>query len=511
MKREVNQMKRTKLRLRLAVAATTIAMIVTTAGAFACTGVYIGKNVSKEGTTVIARSEDRGTSNYEKMFKVQKRVTKSGRYLKDTGESQKGFKVPLPKTTYKYTFVPDNTGEGDGMYPASCTNEYGLAVVGTVSAGVNDKYAKADPYKKTGTGLREAILPALIACQCKTARGAVDKLAALTTRYGSEEGNILFFADKTGAWIFESYGGHQYCAMKLPANKVAVFGNQFMIGTVDKTNTSGYVFSKGLFKALDKAGAVMENGKYNITRTVSGDYSRTDYSTMRTWMGHRLLAPSTAGSYDSSAYYPLCYKPDSKVSVLDVMKLYRNRYEGTSYDMTKSENKALRPIGVNTQSDVHIIQIYNSLPKDTCCVQWLCMGNAEDSVFIPSFSGITDTYSGYKVNAHNYNAKSLYWNFKSICTLAETDRAYLGKGVRAYWQSQEKKMLSQLPSQIRKTKAAYKKGQSSGRAYVTALGKKTASMEVSNAKRMYSKLIKVATYNQTDASEEMSKIHFKFK
>ena len=193
------------------------------------------------------------------------------------------------------------------------------------------------------------------------------------------------------------------------------------------------------------------------------------------------------------------------------MKLYRNRYEGTSYDMTKSENKALRPIGVNTQSDVHIIQIYNSLPKDTCCVQWLCMGNAEDSVFIPSFSGITDTYSGYKVNAHNYNAKSLYWNFKSICTLAETDRAYLGKGVRAYWQSQEKKMLSQLPSQIRKTKAAYKKGQSSGRAYVTALGKKTASMEVSNAKRMYSKLIKVATYNQTDASEEMSKIHFKFK
>ena len=115
MKREVNQMKRTKLRLRLAVAATTIAMIVTTAGAFACTGVYIGKNVSKEGTTVIARSEDQGTSNYEKMFKVQKRVTKSGRYLKDTGESQKGFKVPLPKTTYKYTFVPDNTGEGDGM------------------------------------------------------------------------------------------------------------------------------------------------------------------------------------------------------------------------------------------------------------------------------------------------------------------------------------------------------------------------------------------------------------
>lgn len=397
------------------------------------------------------------------------------------------------------------------MYPASCTNEYGLAVIGTVSAGVNEKYENADPYKKTGTGLREAILPALIACQCKTAKSAVTKLAALTTKYGSEEGNILFFADKNSAWIFESYGGHQYCAMKMPADKVAAFGNQFMIGTVNKSDTKNYVFSKGLFTALDKAGAVKENGQYNITKTVSGDYSRTDYSTMRTWMGHKLLASSTAGDYNGDTYYPLFYKPDSKVSVIDVMNLYRNRYEGTSYDMTKPENSDLRPIGVNTQSDVHIIQIYSSLPQDSCCVQWLCMGNAEHSLFIPAFSGITDTYKGYKVNAVNYNSKSLYWNFKSICTLAETDRTYLGTGVKSYWQSQEKKMLKQLPTQIQKTKAAYEKSKSSGRAYVTALGKNTAANQVSNAKRMYTKLMDVATYNQTDKSEESPMKYFKFK
>ena len=63
-------MKRMSRKAKLIVVVTALAMVITTGGAFACTGVYIGKNVSKEGTTVIARSEDQGTSNYEKMFKV---------------------------------------------------------------------------------------------------------------------------------------------------------------------------------------------------------------------------------------------------------------------------------------------------------------------------------------------------------------------------------------------------------------------------------------------------------
>ena len=59
-------MKRMSRKAKLIVVVTALAMVITTGGAFACTGVYIGKNVSKEGTTVIARSEDQGTSNYEK-------------------------------------------------------------------------------------------------------------------------------------------------------------------------------------------------------------------------------------------------------------------------------------------------------------------------------------------------------------------------------------------------------------------------------------------------------------
>lgn len=75
--------------------------------ALACTGTYVGKDVSDQGTYLIARSEDQGKGDYNKMFMVQPRVENvPGRYIEDTAT---GFQIPLPATTYKYTYVPDYT------------------------------------------------------------------------------------------------------------------------------------------------------------------------------------------------------------------------------------------------------------------------------------------------------------------------------------------------------------------------------------------------------------------
>ena len=166
--------------------------------------------------------------------------------------------------------------------------------------------------------------------------------------------------------------------MKMPTDKVAVFGNQFMIDVVDENDTENFVFSKNLFETIDKVGAVKDDGKYNLLKSISGT-TREEYSNMRTWIGHKILAPSTVGAYSDTELYPLFYAPDDKVSVLEVMDIYRNRYEGTEYDMMKPENVARRPIGVTRSSDIHIIQTFNDLPKDTCQLQWLAMGNAEHS------------------------------------------------------------------------------------------------------------------------------------
>ena len=393
-----------------------------TACSFACSAVYVGKDVSTDGTTILARSEDQGDGGYNTMFRVVPRETRAGGDMVDTGEDENGFKVPLPKTTYKYTEVVDNSFEGDGPYPGICTNEYGMSISGTVSASPSEAYEKVDPFVEYG--LREAILPALIACQTKTAKEAVLKIAELVDKYGSEEGNILYMADKKEAWLIEIYGGHQYAAMKMPTDKVAVFGNQYMIDVVDQNDTENYIFSKDLFTTIDKVGNVVkEDGKYNLVKSISGP--REEYSNMRTWIGHKILAPSTIGEYNNDEFYPLFYSPDKKVSPLTVMDIYRNRYEGTKFDMNLPENAERRPIATTRQSQIHVVQIIPNMPREMSAVQWLALGNAEHSVFIPTFSGITDTHSAYKVDGNSYDPSGAYWQFKRVCGVAETDRAHL--------------------------------------------------------------------------------------
>ena len=123
-------------------------------------------------------------------------------------------------------------------------NERGLAITATVSITlVSDEYAAIDPLKETGTGIRETILPGILACQATSARDAVDLLAAYIDEYGSEECNTVLVSDQKEAWIFEIYGATTYAAMRLPDDKMAVFGNQVMIDWIDPSDTDGVVVS----------------------------------------------------------------------------------------------------------------------------------------------------------------------------------------------------------------------------------------------------------------------------
>lgn len=334
-------------------AAVLVGTMLLSTSALACTGVYVGKDVSDQGTYIIARSEDQAQSDYNKMFMVQPRVENvPGRVILDTAT---GFEIPLPDTTYKYTYVPDYTRGEDGMYPGSCTNEYGVSITGTVSTSTCDAWREADPFIEPG--LREAILAAAVAAVSTTAREAVDVLLEYVDTYGSEEGNTVMINDQDEAWIVEIYSGHHYCAMKMPDDKVAVYGNQNMIGLVDPSATpeDGYIYSDGLFELIDELGlAVKEGDLYHLAKCVSNN-TRSDSSNMRNWGGMKLLAPSLVGEYDTNEFYPLFYSPDEKVSVLDVMDIYRNRYEGTELDVNLPGNEGNRVIGTPNSSQIHIL------------------------------------------------------------------------------------------------------------------------------------------------------------
>ena len=474
-------------------AAVLVGTMLLSTSALACTGVYVGKDVSDQGTYIIARSEDQAQSDYNKMFMVQPRVENvPGRVILDTAT---GFEIPLPDTTYKYTYVPDYTRGEDGMYPGSCTNEYGVSITGTVSTSTCDAWREADPFIEPG--LREAILAAAVAAVATSARDAVDVLLEYVDTYGSEEGNTVMITDQSEAWIVEIYSGHHYCAMKMPDDKVAVYGNQNMIGLVDPSATpeDGYIYSDGLFELIDQLGlAVKEGDLYHLAKCVSNN-TRSDSSNMRNWGGMKLLAPSLVGEYDTNEFYPLFYSPDEKVSVLDVMDIYRNRYEGTELDVNLPGNEGNRVIGTPNSSQIHILQTFPDWPAESAAINWICLGNTEHSVFIPFFSGITDTADAYKVDGDTYDASGAYWKFKRIDTLAELDRSLYSESVRKFWKFQEEDMYQQMLDAAPVMLEKYAESSEAGDAYVTQLGIQMAEYAMTLSDNLFAKLYTGVMHN----------------
>ena len=97
--------------------------------AFACTGLYVGKDVSADGSIIIARCEDI-SAVYDKLQTYVPASDEAGRVMED---EINGFSYPLPAHTYGYTQMEDYADAGDGLYAAVCVNDKGVAITGTVT------------------------------------------------------------------------------------------------------------------------------------------------------------------------------------------------------------------------------------------------------------------------------------------------------------------------------------------------------------------------------------------
>ena len=436
-----------------------ILICVNTLSTYACTAVYVGSDASDDGTTIIGKSNDY-QANWGNYVTITERVeNKEGRTM--PVDNDKTVFASLPATTYRYTSTPwfDSTTKQNGLGQDAtvCTNEYGVAMIMSITSFSNAAALDADPLIEHG--LSEFTAVDLVTCQSKTAKEAVEVLLSLIDEYGSSEVNIALIADQKEAWYVEMYNGHQYAAVKLPSDMVAAFGNEFSLEYVE--DYEEYILSDKLESlAKDNNFAVYdENGRLNLLKTYSGEEVVTNYSHMRTWIGHQLLSSSVEyNTYDKEAIYPLMFKADNKVSLIDAFELLRNRFEGSEYSPDETGRTDMRVIGTDTALSVHVVQIYNNLPADYSCITWESTGPAVYGVFVPISNGATSISLPYSLNqsedqigvfdTNNYP----YYRFKELNTLGIDSSAYkvYGLPVREYWHSTELNMASTLSDVLSK-------------------------------------------------------------
>ena len=427
----------------------------TTAGAYACTGVYIGREATTDGSIIIARSNDT-QGNYPQRMTVVPRVERDPGRLMPVDNDLSAF-FALPGTTCKYIGTPfmasTQLESGSGMDDAVCINEYGVAMTMSVTAFSNKAAMSADPW--VPHGITENTMNQLVITVSRSAREAAEKLAELIDQYGSAETNIALIIDQKEAWYVEMYTGHQYAAVKLPDDKVSVFGNEFSLEYL--SDYEDCIVSEKLETLAAENGfaAYGKNGELNLLETYAGPETVENYSHMRTWIGHKLLAPSAYGDYDKNDRYPLVFTPENRVSLEAVMELLRNRYEGTEYSPDETGRIDMRVIGTDTSMSVHIVHLMPDLPPSLAGTAWVCLAPSPYGVFVPLnilCSEPSDAYAANQPEERLYCFESdtyPWFTFKELNTLCLTDYTIYGTPVREYWHNAEIRMIDGMAAQLK--------------------------------------------------------------
>ena len=430
----------------------------------ACCGFIIGRQLTKDGTTLFGRTEDypyypNGGKHNKNYVVVDAKNYKEGDQLEDESN---GFTYPHAASEMKYTATYDSArGDGsNGAFGEHGFNEAGVSMTSTVTAIPNKKVLKTDPL--TENGIPEAAMLDVVLPRVKSAREGVEFLAKVIEEKGSAEGNVVVFADQNETWYMEILSGHQYVAVKVPEDKYAVFANTYYLGHVDLNDKENVIASKDVEKVAKESGNYKtdKDGNFHIAKSYGPEkYAEGDRS--RTYAGITLLDPDSKVTYEDDEYelFRSPTDPNKKYTLEDAFALQRNRFEhlngrfvpddqiGVKKQGDDGSNDTVRKdqykyaLGNENVIDAHVYQINPNLPKSFGGTLWLGMGPSRNTPYVPFYGNVKDTYKAFKPQTATYDPNSWYWTVWHIDQMAINNQDLFGKSIQNHWKALEEQLI----------------------------------------------------------------------
>ena len=430
----------------------------------ACCGFIIGRQLTKDGTTLFGRTEDypyypNGGKHNKNYVVVGAKNYKEGDQLEDESN---GFTYPHATSEMKYTATYDSArGDGsNGAFGEHGFNEAGVSMTSTVTAIPNKKVLKTDPL--TENGIPEAAMLDVVLPRVKSAREGVEFLAKVIEEKGSAEGNVVVFADQNETWYMEILSGHQYVAVKVPEDKYAVFANTYYLGHVDLNDKENVIASKDVEKVAKESGNYKtdKDGNFHIAKSYGPEkYAEGDRS--RTYAGITLLDPNAKVTYEDDEYelFRTPTDPNKKYTLEDAFALQRNRFEhlngrfvpddqiGVKKQGDDGSNDTVRKdqykyaLGNENVIDAHVYQINPNLPKSFGGTVWIGMGPSRNTPYVPFYGNVKDTYEAFKPQTATYDPNSWYWTVWHIDQMAINNQDLFGKSIQNHWKALEEQLI----------------------------------------------------------------------
>ncbi len=362
-------------------------------GAFACTAIYAGSELTEDGSTIFARLEEfYSDEGWPKLFDVIPEGThRSGEVY--TGCY--GFTWTFTHDSYGYTAFCDNNSQGicpdcggthaHTPYQAAGTNSRGVSVTATETLVEKEAVAAVDPFN-TESGIEEAEIPTILLSEASSAREAMLLLTSIYATTGACGAGSVIVADSDEVWYIENLSGTQYLAVRLSPDLLFVCPNISVIGLVDIRDRENVVASDGLIGTAVRAGTFVGDAEAGLIDYAASFDDAPDSCYLRLAAGLNYLYGEavypedlTRSGIDGSAFRisnvdaggrtvaPYTnIRLKGKLSVRDVMAFFQRE-----------------PISKNRSLETHIFQISDGTAHGT--VEWVSMADNRTGVFVPYY------------------------------------------------------------------------------------------------------------------------------
>ena len=406
-----------------------------------CTTILVGKDATIDGSTMIARSEDGGSTIIPEAF-ITVNPEDQPKHYQSVISKQKIDDEDLLPNPMRYTSAPDASGK-HGVWAAAGINEATVAMTATETITTNSRIQGIDPLLEEG-GLGEEDFVTLTLPYIKSAREGVKRLGYLVEKYGTYEMNGSAFADHDEVWYIETIGGHHWAARRIPDDAYVAAPNRLNIDFFDFKDEENFMCSSDLLDLIEKYHLNPDYQGYNL-RHIFGSSTIKDahYNNPRAWYIHRYFDPEWEGT-PADQDQPFITYAKKKISPEDIKFLESSHYQDTPYDVysttnTDAEKKLFRPIGINRNFETHILQIRNDVPEGLAGVQWLAFGPNTFNVFVPFYTNVTTTPASFQTGP-KFDLSKIFWVNKLNAQLGDTNY----KVYSALEQAFEEKTMAKL-------------------------------------------------------------------
>jgi len=443
-----------------------------------CTSITVGKAASFDGSVITSHTDDSHRTRSwmdiqpAKSHAPGSTITMYKRMASDSLVMPTYYHKPIGALRQ----VENTYGFINSAYP--CLNEKQLAMGESTFGGREEL--------QSDNGLIDCQrLCRLMLERCTTARDAIKMADELTLKYGwNDAGECLTIADKKEVWHFEILGpgkgktGAVWAAQRVPDDHISVNANASTIKEINLDNSDFFMASENIYEIAKENGYWKEGEPFKFNSVYAPHSRESVAARRREWRVFMLLAPSLHLHPDDRDY-PFSIKPDKKVKLEDLVRVFKDYYQGTPYDMrrlitdTDKEGKTrisplanpfmpydhlniqnvnggwysinkktgnIRFLGERTIARWYtmyatIIQCRDWLPDEIGGVVWLAQDNVASSIYIPVYGSVTDLPDSYKTpgRPNGFTTKSAWWAFNRLGTLAAQRWGDMHKDIDAVW------------------------------------------------------------------------------